>query len=109
MRTRPARTRRGRGGAPGKPEALSGWLRAAGIALAASALTLLASSGLVGAQSGGADQISACADAARGTLRMVAATETCAMTETRVVWNTQGPQGVPGAQGAAGQQGPPGT
>jgi hypothetical protein len=84
--------------------ASSGRLRTAGVALAASALTLLVTSGWVGAQSGGSNQISACADA-RGSLRMVAATESCAAGETRVVWNTEGPQGAPGAVGLQGPAG----
>lgn len=81
------------------------WVRTVGIALAASALTLLLTSGLVGAQSGGSNQIHACAGD-RGALRLVTTEESCVAGENRVVWNAQG---VEGAQGVLGPQGPPGA
>ena len=85
--------------APGRP-------RAAVVALAASALTLLVTSGLVGAQAG-SEQIHACVGD-RGVMRVVAAEESCVGGENRIVWNEQGPSGPQGLQGAGGPQGPPG-
>ena len=88
----------------------STWVRTAVIALAASILSVLATSVVVSAQGGAQQQIHACADA-RGTLRKVAASESCAAGESRVVWNAQGPAGATGPAGppgAKGAQGPKG-
>jgi hypothetical protein len=87
--------------------------RTAIIAIAASALSVLATSVVVSAQ-GGPDQINACVND-RGAPRFVPASEACAAGEDRVVWNVQGPQGAvgpagpPGAEGATGPQGPKGS
>jgi hypothetical protein len=71
---------------------------------AAAALSVLAATAVVDAQSPG-EQLEACADA-RGALRLVAAGEACVTGERRVSWNVVGPIGPAGATGAGG---PPGA
>jgi hypothetical protein len=73
---------------------------------AAAALSVLAATAVVDAQSSG-EQLEACAGA-RGALRLVASGEACVAGEQRVSWNTVGPVGPPGATGARGPAGPRG-
>jgi hypothetical protein len=76
---------------------------------AAAALSVLAATAVVDAQSSGS-QFEACAGA-RGELRLVAAGEACVSGEQRVSWNAVGPTGPPGASGppgATGARGPAG-
>jgi hypothetical protein len=85
------------------------WAWTAVVAVAASGLSVLATSAVVGAQSS-TDVIHACADG-RGTLRVIPADGSCGVSETPVNWNAQGIQGAPGAtgaQGPAGARGPTG-
>ena len=79
------------------------WARTTVVAVAASGLSVLATSAVVGAQSS-TEVIHACADA-RGTLRMIPAGESCGVNETPINWNAQGIQGATGAQGPAGPRG----
>jgi hypothetical protein len=56
-----------------------------------------------------AQELIACVNTKKGTLRMVAAPSDCnARRETAVSWSMAGTQGPPGEQGAPGEQGPPG-
>jgi hypothetical protein len=71
---------------------------------AAAALSVLAATAVVEAQSPG-EQLEACAGA-RGALRLVAPGEACATGEQRVSWNVVGPSGPVGPTGAGG---PPGA
>jgi hypothetical protein len=76
---------------------------------AAAALSVLAATAVVDAQSSG-EPFEACAGA-RGELRLVAAGEACVSGEQRVSWNAVGPTGPPGASGppgATGARGPAG-
>jgi len=73
---------------------------------AAAALSVLAATAVVDAQSSG-QQLEACAGA-RGALRLVASGEACVAGEQRVSWNAVGPAGPPGATGAKGPAGPRG-
>jgi hypothetical protein len=73
---------------------------------AAAALSVLAATAIVEAQSSG-EQLEACAGA-RGALRLVAPGEACVTGEQRVSWNVVGPTGPPGATGAKGPPGPHG-
>jgi hypothetical protein len=110
MRSRAGKTRGRRLGLPSTAAQTPGWRRTAVVALATSALTLLVTGGLVGAQGGSPEQIHACVGE-RGAMRMVAADESCVTGETRIAWNAQGPagpQGPAGAVGSQGIQGPPG-
>ncbi len=50
----------------------------------------------------------ACVNNSSGTMKMVAAGETCATNEFLVEWNHVGPQGLQGPQGEVGPQGPQG-
>jgi hypothetical protein len=87
------------------------WTSIASVA-AAAALSVLAATAVVNAQSSGG-QLEACAGA-RGELRLVATSEACATGEQRVSWNAVGPtgpagaSGPPGATGARGPAGPRG-
>jgi hypothetical protein len=84
------------------------WTSIASVA-AAAALSVLAATAVVDAQSSGG-QLEACAGA-RGELRLVAPGEACATGEQRVSWNAVGPTGPPGASGppgATGARGPAG-
>ena len=80
---------------------------------AAAALSVLAATAVVDAQSSSAEQLEACAGA-RGGLRLVAPGEACVTDERRVSWNVVGPigpagtGGPPGATGAKGPAGPRG-
>jgi hypothetical protein len=76
---------------------------------AAAALSALAATAVVDAQSSG-EQLEACAGA-RGELRLVASGQACVTGERRVSWNVVGPTGPVGAsgpQGATGARGPTG-
>ncbi|MEN3280733.1 MAG: hypothetical protein V7607_1873 [Solirubrobacteraceae bacterium] len=76
---------------------------------AAAALSVLAATAVVDAQSPG-QQLDACADV-RGTLRLVAPSEACVTGERRVSWSVVGPTGATGAvgpTGTAGARGPAG-
>jgi len=79
-----------------------GWTSIASVT-AAAALSVLAATAVVDAQSSG-DQLEACAGA-RGALRLVASGEACVAGEQRVSWNTVGPAGPQGATGAKGPAG----
>jgi hypothetical protein len=81
------------------------WTSIASVA-AAAALSVLATTVVVQAQSSGG-QLEACAGA-RGELRLVATGEACVTGEQRVSWNVAGPAGPPGAMGAKGPPGPRG-
>jgi hypothetical protein len=81
------------------------WTSIASVA-AAAALSVLAATAVVDAQSSG-QQLEACAGA-RGELRLVAAGEACVTGEQRVSWNAVGPTGPPGASGPPGARGPAG-
>lgn len=80
---------------------------------AAAALSVLAATAVVEAQSSSGEQLEACAGA-RGALRLVAPGEACVTDERRVSWNVVGPigpagtGGPPGATGAKGPAGPRG-
>ena len=78
------------------------WARTTVVAVAASGLSVLATSAVVGAQSSTA-VIHACADG-RGTLRMIPAGASCGVNETPVNWNAQGPAGPPGAAAGVSPQ-----
>jgi hypothetical protein len=73
---------------------------------AAAALSVLAATAVVDAQSSG-EQLEACAGA-RGELRLVATGEACVTGEQRVSWNVVGPIGPAGQPGATGARGPAG-
>jgi hypothetical protein len=76
---------------------------------AAAALSVLAATAVVEAQSSG-EQLEACAGA-RGALRLVAPSEACVTGEQRVSWNVvgpKGPAGTAGPKGATGARGPAG-
>jgi hypothetical protein len=84
------------------------WTSLASVA-AAAALSVLAATAVVEAQSSG-EQLEACAGA-RGELRLVAQGEACVSGERRVSWSVVGPTGPPGASGppgATGARGPAG-
>jgi hypothetical protein len=87
---------------------MASWTSIASVT-AAAALSVLATTAVVDAQSSG-EQLEACADA-RGTLRLVASGEACVTGERRVSWNVVGPTGPAGAvgpSGATGARGPAG-
>jgi hypothetical protein len=82
-----------------------GWTSIASVT-AAAALSVLAATAVVDAQSSGG-QLEACAGA-RGELRLVAPGEACVTGEQRVSWNVAGPTGPAGQPGATGARGPAG-
>jgi hypothetical protein len=87
---------------------MASWTSIASVT-AAAALSVLAATAVVDAQSSG-EHLEACADA-RGTLRLVASGEACVTGERRVSWNVVGPTGPAGAvgpSGATGARGPAG-
>jgi hypothetical protein len=87
---------------------MASWTSIASVT-AAAALSVLATTAVVDAQSSG-EQLEACADA-RGTLRLVASGEACLTGERRASWNVVGPTGPAGAvgpSGATGARGPVG-
>lgn len=73
---------------------------------AAAALSVLAVTAVVEAQSSG-ETLEACAGS-RGALRLVAPSEACVTGERRVSWNVVGPVGPAGPQGVTGARGPAG-
>src|SRR5437660_2049873 len=52
--------------------------------------------------------IYACRLNSLGTIRIVSATTSCSVYETKISWNSDGPPGPQGPQGPQGQQGPQG-
>ena len=78
-----------------------------GTVVAAGALSVLAATAVVDAQSPG-QQLEACAGD-RGMLRLVATTEACMAGERRVSWSVVGPVGATGLPGAVGPPGAKGT
>jgi hypothetical protein len=78
-----------------------------GTVVAAAALSVLAATAVVDAQSPG-QQLEACAGD-RGTLRLVATGEACVTGERRVSWSVVGPIGPTGPPGADGPPGAKGT
>ncbi len=67
-------------------------------------LALLATT-VVGSASSAPTTISACVNNASGTVKIVAAGDTCKGNDTLMTWNTQGPQGPAGPAGPVGPAG----
>jgi hypothetical protein len=64
--------------------------------------------GTMAVASGDGEVYYACVNPNSGTIKMIAADESCKQHETRMSWNQRGPQGLTGEQGVPGEQGPEG-